>query len=130
MTVASELNATTRVPSTLPIAANIPESSSGVISSREPSSSSAVRRSSGWRGSSSRGSVPTAADALKILEAPILRWLYVRRQPKQAFNVDFGAEVVRLYDEWDALARKAANRQGPSILSEITDADIDNLFND
>jgi lysyl-tRNA synthetase class 1 len=59
--------------------------------------------------SSSRGGVPTAADALKILEAPILRWLYVRRQPKQAFNVDFGAEVVRLYDEWDALTRKAGD---------------------
>ncbi|MQW77367.1 lysine--tRNA ligase [Nocardioides sp. dk4132] len=59
--------------------------------------------------SSSKGGVPTAADALRILEAPILRWLYVRRQPKQAFNVDFGAEVVRLYDEWDALARKAAD---------------------
>jgi lysyl-tRNA synthetase class 1 len=59
--------------------------------------------------SSSRGGVPTAADALQILEAPILRWLYVRRAPKQAFNVDFGAEVVRLYDEWDALGRKAAD---------------------
>ncbi|MGZ4445586.1 MAG: lysine--tRNA ligase [Nocardioides sp.] len=59
--------------------------------------------------SSSRGGVPTAADALKVLEAPILRWLYVRRQPKQAFNVDFGPEVVRLYDEWDALGKKAAN---------------------
>lgn len=59
--------------------------------------------------SSSAGGVPTAADALKILEAPILRWLYVRRQPKQAFNIDFGAEVVRLYDEWDALGRKAAD---------------------
>ena len=59
--------------------------------------------------SSSRGGVPTASDALKILEAPILRWLYVRRQPKQAFNVDFGAEVVRLYDEWDALSRKATD---------------------
>ncbi len=58
--------------------------------------------------SSSAGGVPTAADALKILEAPILRWLYVRRQPKQAFNIDFGAEVVRLYDEWDSLGRKAA----------------------
>ena len=58
--------------------------------------------------SSSRGGVPTAADALQILEAPILRWLYVRRAPKQAFNVDFGAEVVRLYDEWDALGKKAA----------------------
>ncbi|MEP9363369.1 lysine--tRNA ligase [Nocardioides sp. CN2-186] len=59
--------------------------------------------------SSSRGGVPTAADALQILEAPILRWLYVRRAPKQAFNVDFGAEVVRLYDEWDALGKKAAD---------------------
>ena len=59
--------------------------------------------------SSSRGSVPTPADALKILEAPMVRWLYVRRQPKQAFNIDFGPEVVRLYDEWDALGRKAAD---------------------
>jgi lysyl-tRNA synthetase class 1 len=59
--------------------------------------------------SSSSGGVPTAADALRILEAPILRWLYVRRQPKQAFNIDFGPEVVRLYDEWDALGRKAAD---------------------
>ncbi|MXG89755.1 lysine--tRNA ligase [Nocardioides flavescens] len=59
--------------------------------------------------SSSRGGVPTAADALQILEAPVLRWLYVRRAPKQAFNVDFGPEVVRLYDEWDSLGRKAAD---------------------
>ncbi len=58
--------------------------------------------------SSSKGGVPTAAEALRILEAPILRWLYVRRQPKQAFNVDFGQEVLRLYDEWDALTKKAA----------------------
>ena len=59
--------------------------------------------------SSSSGGVPTATDALRILEAPILRWLYVRRQPKQAFTIDFGPEVVRLYDEWDALGRKAAD---------------------
>jgi predicted regulator of Ras-like GTPase activity (Roadblock/LC7/MglB family) len=36
-------------------------------------------------------------------------------------------EMARLFDQ---VQRKAANRQGPSILSEITDADIDNLFND
>ena len=59
--------------------------------------------------SSSKGGVPTALDALRVLEAPILRWLYVRRQPKQAFDIDFGPEVVRLYDEWDALGRKAAD---------------------
>jgi len=59
--------------------------------------------------SSSRGGVPTPADALRILEAPMLRWLYVRRAPKQAFDIDFGAPVVRLYDEWDALSRKAGD---------------------
>ncbi len=59
--------------------------------------------------SSSRGGAPTATDALRVLEAPIVRWLYVRRQPKQTFDIDFGPEVVRLYDEWDALARKAAD---------------------
>jgi lysyl-tRNA synthetase class 1 len=59
--------------------------------------------------SSSAGGAPTATDALRVLEAPILRWLYVRRNPRQAFNIDFGPEVVRLYDEWDALGRKAAD---------------------
>ncbi|MGZ5399778.1 MAG: lysine--tRNA ligase, partial [Nocardioides sp.] len=59
--------------------------------------------------SSSAGGAPTAADALRILEAPILRWLYVRRNPRQTFDIDFGPEVVRLYDEWDALGRKAAS---------------------
>jgi lysyl-tRNA synthetase class 1 len=59
--------------------------------------------------SSSAGGAPTAADALRVLEAPILRWLYVRRQPRQTFDIDFGPEVVRLYDEWDSLTRKAAD---------------------
>ena len=59
--------------------------------------------------SSSKGGVPTAADALRVMEAPILRWLYVRRKPQQTFNIDFGPEMVRLYDEWDALGRKAAD---------------------
>jgi lysyl-tRNA synthetase, class I len=59
--------------------------------------------------SSSAGGAPTAEDALRVLEPGILRWLYVRRQPKQTFDIDFGPEVVRLYDEWDALARKAAD---------------------
>jgi len=59
--------------------------------------------------SSSKGGVPTAQDALRVLEAPILRWLYVRRRPNQAFEIDFGPAVVRLYDEWDALTKKAAD---------------------
>jgi hypothetical protein len=35
--------------------------------------------------------------------------------------------MVRLFD---LVTKKAASRQGTSVLSEITDSDIDNLFND
>jgi lysyl-tRNA synthetase class 1 len=58
--------------------------------------------------SSSRGGVPTPADALSIMEAPVLRWLYARRRPNQAFTVAFDQEVQRLYDEWDALSVRVA----------------------
>jgi lysyl-tRNA synthetase, class I len=58
--------------------------------------------------SSSAGRAPTPADALEILEAPLVRWLYARRRPEQSFTIAFDAEVGRVYDEWDALTRKVA----------------------
>ncbi|NBM20370.1 lysine--tRNA ligase [Streptomyces sp. GC420] len=59
--------------------------------------------------SSSRGGVPTPADALKIMEPQLLRWLYARRRPNQSFKIAFDQEIQRLYDEWDALERKVAD---------------------
>jgi lysyl-tRNA synthetase class 1 len=59
--------------------------------------------------SSSKGGVPTPSDALEIMEPPLLRWLYARRRPNQAFNVAFDQEIHRLYDEWDATTRKVAD---------------------
>jgi lysyl-tRNA synthetase class 1 len=59
--------------------------------------------------SSSKGGVPTAADALQIMEPPLLRWLYARRRPNQSFKVAFDQEIQRLYDEWDALGRRMAD---------------------
>ncbi|RNG18989.1 lysine--tRNA ligase [Streptomyces botrytidirepellens] len=56
--------------------------------------------------SSSKGGVPTPADALEIMEAPLLRWLYARRRPNQSFKIAFDQEIQRTYDEWDALERK------------------------
>lgn len=61
--------------------------------------------------SSSAGGAPTPNDALRIFEAPVLRWLYARRRPNQAITLAFGPEVSRTYDEWDALARKVAAGQ-------------------
>jgi lysyl-tRNA synthetase class 1 len=59
--------------------------------------------------SSSKGGVPTPADALKIMEPQLLRWLYARRRPNQSFKIAFDQEIQRLYDEWDALERKVAD---------------------
>jgi len=64
--------------------------------------------------SSSRGGVPTPADALEIMEAPLLRWLYARRRPNQSFKIAFDQEIQRLYDEWDALGRRIADGTAPA----------------
>jgi lysyl-tRNA synthetase class 1 len=53
--------------------------------------------------SSSHGDVPTPEMALRVLEPTILRWQYIRRQPRHSFNISFGSEVLRLYDEYDGL---------------------------
>ncbi|GGX32876.1 lysine--tRNA ligase [Streptomyces malachitofuscus] len=59
--------------------------------------------------SSSRGGVPTPADALRIMEPQLLRWLYARRRPNQSFKIAFDQEIQRLYDEWDRLDAKVAD---------------------
>ncbi|MFF5102172.1 lysine--tRNA ligase [Streptomyces sp. NPDC000134] len=59
--------------------------------------------------SSSKGGVPTPADALKIMEPQLLRWLYARRRPNQSFKIAFDQEIQRLYDEWDRLDAKVAD---------------------
>jgi lysyl-tRNA synthetase class 1 len=65
--------------------------------------------------SSSRGGVPTPAEALEIMEPQLLRWMYARRRPNQSFQISFGQENQRLYDEWDALAgRVAAGTASPA----------------
>lgn len=56
--------------------------------------------------SGSRGGAPTPADALRVLEPSLLRWLYARRKPNQSFTIAFGQEVNRTYDEWDSLTKR------------------------
>nr|WP_083450478.1 lysine--tRNA ligase [Luteipulveratus mongoliensis] len=59
--------------------------------------------------SSSKGGVPTAVEALQFMEPPLLRWLYARKRPNQAFDVALDAEIQRMYDEWDSLVRKVTS---------------------
>lgn len=67
--------------------------------------------------SSSKGGVPTPADALKIMEPQLLRWLYARRKPNQSFKVAFDQEIQRLYDEWDRLDAKVA--EGTALPADV-----------
>lgn len=67
--------------------------------------------------SSSRGGVPTPADALKIMEPQILRWLYARRRPNQSFKIAFDQEIQRLYDEWDKLDTKVS--EGAALPADV-----------
>ncbi len=63
--------------------------------------------------SSSKGGVPTPSQALGIMEAPLLRWLYSRKKPAQSITVSFGQELQRMYDEWDALAGRVGAGTAP-----------------
>jgi lysyl-tRNA synthetase class 1 len=56
--------------------------------------------------SSSAGTSATPAAALDIMEPCIVRWLYIRRPVGQKFDINFGQEVLRLYDEWDAFVAR------------------------
>jgi lysyl-tRNA synthetase class 1 len=73
--------------------------------------------------SSSKGGVPTPAQALGIMEAPLLRWLYSRKKPSQSITVSFGQELQRMYDEWDALTgRVTAGTAQPAEVSAYSRA--------
>lgn len=56
--------------------------------------------------SSSTGSAATPAAALEIYEPPMVRWFYIRRPNTATFNINFDDEVLRTYDEWDALTKR------------------------
>jgi lysyl-tRNA synthetase, archaeal and spirochete len=56
--------------------------------------------------SSSVGTNATVTSALAIIEPAILRWLYARRANNQAFDIDYGQGLLRLYEEWDGLVRQ------------------------
>ncbi|MDX6679723.1 MAG: lysyl-tRNA synthetase, class, partial [Solirubrobacteraceae bacterium] len=62
----------------------------------------------GGKLSGSAGGAPVLADALRLVEPAILRWLYIRRLPSQGFAIDLSPKgVQKLYDEWDRFAAAA-----------------------
>lgn len=65
--------------------------------------------------SSSAGAVPTPADALRFMEPVLLRWLYLRRKSTASFDISFGTQMWRAYDELDSLQRRVADGRANDV---------------
>lgn len=76
--------------------------------------------------SGSKGNAITPAQLLKIYEPDLLKWLYLRKNPHQAFELAFDTEVYRQYDEYDRAMLDFLDKKEDSIharsLSFIEDA--------
>jgi lysyl-tRNA synthetase, class I len=55
----------------------------------------------GGKMSGSKGNAISPAQLLEIYEPALLKWLYTRKQPRQAFTLAFDTELYRQYDEYD-----------------------------
>lgn len=63
----------------------------------------------GGKMSGSKGNAISPLQLLEIYEPALLKWLYTRKQPRQAFTLAFDTELYRQYDEYDrACSAKAA----------------------
>lgn len=71
--------------------------------------------------SSSTGTDATPEFALRFIEPSLLRYLYIKRLPGTKFNVDFGQDIWRQYDELDALQRKVGDGKATPAESQILD---------
>ncbi|MBI3671451.1 lysine--tRNA ligase [Candidatus Azambacteria bacterium] len=58
-------------------------------------------RGLGAKMSGSKGNAVSPAQLLEIYEPEMLKWIYLRKAPDQAFELAFDAEIYRQYDEFD-----------------------------
>ena len=56
--------------------------------------------------SSSTGNVITTQELLEIYEPALVRWLYLKFKPEQAFDFAFDSDVFRIYGEFDRTVEK------------------------
>jgi lysyl-tRNA synthetase, class I len=56
----------------------------------------------GSKMSGSKGNAVSPLELLEVYEPEVLKWLYFRKSPDQSFELSFGSEIYRQYDEYDA----------------------------
>ena len=64
-----------------------------------------VRIKGGKEFSGSAGNALTIDSMLKVYEPEILRYLFVGTKPKTGFQISFDNDVIKIYDEYDALEK-------------------------
>ena len=55
---------------------------------------------------SSKGNVFTVDDVLEVYEPEIVRYLFVGTKPKTGFQISFDNDVIKIYEDYDALEKK------------------------
>jgi len=58
-------------------------------------------RGLGSKMSGSKGNAVSPLDLLEIYEPSLLKWLYLKKDPNQSFELAFDSEIYRQYDEYD-----------------------------
>ena len=56
--------------------------------------------------SSSKGNALTINETLEVYEPEILRYLFVGTRPNKGFQISFDNDVIKIYDDFDALENK------------------------
>ncbi len=70
--------------------------------------------------SGSKGNAVSPATLLEIYEPRLLKWVYLRREPNQHFQLAFDSEINRQYEEFDRDAADAAKSSAESKATGMT----------
>lgn len=70
----------------------------------------------GVKMSGSKGNAVSPKQLLEIYEPALLKWLYMRKSPNQAFSLAFDTEIYRQYDEFD----REANAPEESVALKLS----------
>jgi len=68
--------------------------------------------------SSLHGSVTSVGDILKIYTPEMLKWLYTHKTPGQSFELSFGKDIFRQYDEFDSIEASYRSQEIDSVMAD------------
>ncbi len=77
--------------------------------------------------SSSIGNILTLDDVEEIYEPEVLRYLFCGTKPKSAFQISFDLDVIKIYEDFDALERKYFERKVNKMQKRMYEMSVVNI---